>query len=153
MRARLEGERHPLRGLVEEPARQPPQQRRAEVAVDAEIYHRPALGGQEAPVRRHVRQGPVRVGDVDAFRRRQRDAGGEALAKGPEAHPEVGDDKRPLPPADARPGAPGNELGITLDIRDKGEHLIRRIGHEPLFAVARHQPRAAFSFAKSLSAW
>ena len=108
-------------------------QLRAELEVDVEIDHAARFVGLEAPMVDHALEGSLGVGDVDA-----------PSLPGPGLTWLVKRSRTILKPitrsatmlallaalADARGEAPGQELGITLDLGDQPVHLIRAVGDE-----------------------
>ena len=68
----------------------------------------------------------------------ERDLGCEALAEHAKADQQIGDDEIVAPLANARTDTPWQELGITLDIGDEIEELLRRIRQHALLRMGRH---------------
>src|SRR5204862_1810844 len=95
----------------------------------------------EHPVVVEVAERPLGIAHIDAPRRVERDARGEALAEHAEPDDQIGDDEVGLALADPRADAPRQELGIALDIGDQREKLLRRIGEHPLLGMGRHRAK------------
>src|SRR3546814_16823046 len=88
--------------------------------VDVEVDEATLRVVLEDPVVLEVLEGPFGVGDVDAAAGRIGfHAAGEALAEHLEADDEVRDDEVLLPREHPRALAPGQELGVVLDVADQ----------------------------------
>ena len=130
-----------------------PEDRLQQAGADAPDQRRPAeqvlqgarLGAERAGERQ--RREVIGARDVDAQARSvQRHAAGEFLAHHFEADHQVRDHglagRGLLLLADARAGAPGQELRIPRDVTDQFEYLVRLEGQDFLFAVDLHSATA-----------
>ena len=119
----------------------------AEGEIDAEIHLAPARHGAEFPAVVEIFERPIDIVDLDRARPDLAHPRGEGLAQRLEADDEVGDHLGLAVRADPRRRHPGQELLIAADVGDEVEQLLGRVGQDPLFGVARHQPRRGASFA------
>ena len=135
----LEGGDHAAYRLVKQHLDDALQEARLELEIDKEVDAAAARRLFENPVIVEIAERPLGVFDIDAARRVERNARGEALAEHAEADDQIGDDQVRAALAYAGTHTPRQEFGIALDIGDEREELLRRIGEHPLLGMSRHR--------------
>ena len=93
----------------------------------------------ESPVIIQITKRPFGVSDIDAARWIEFHPRGKALAKHLEPDDQIGDDEMRLALADARTTAPRQKFRVALNIGDKIEQLLLRVGKHALLGVGRHR--------------
>ena len=135
----LEGGDHAAHRLMKQHLDDPLQEARLELEIDKEVDAAAARRLFENPVIVEIAERPLGVFDIDAARRVERNARGEALAEHAEANDQIGDDQVRAALAYAGTDAPRQEFRIALNIGDEREELLRRIGEHPLLGMSRHR--------------